>query len=62
MPKVLRILNRFNVGGPTYNAVYLSKYMSPEFETMLIGGQIDGSEESSLYIAKNEGLEPVIIE
>ncbi len=62
MPKVLRILNRFNVGGPTYNAVYLSKYLSPQFETMLIGGQIDPSEESSLYIAQNEGLNPVIID
>lgn len=62
MPKILRILNRFNVGGPTYNAVYLSKYMSPQFETMLIGGQIDPTEESSLYIAQNEGLDPVIID
>jgi glycosyltransferase involved in cell wall biosynthesis len=62
MPKVLRILNRFNVGGPTYNAVYLSKYMSPEFETLLIGGQIDETEESSLYIAENEGLKPIIID
>ena len=36
--KVLRILNRFNVGGPTYNATYLSKFLSPEFETLLIAG------------------------
>lgn len=62
MPKVLRILNRFNVGGPTYNAVYLSKYLNPEFETLLIGGQIDSTEESSLFIAKNEGLDPLIID
>lgn len=62
MPKVLRILNRFNVGGPTYNAVYLSKYLPTEFETLLIGGQIDESEESSLYIAKKEGMNPIIID
>ncbi|HLP10978.1 MAG TPA: glycosyltransferase [Flavobacteriales bacterium] len=61
MPKVLRILNRFNVGGPTYNAVYLSKYMPANYETMLVGGEIDSSEESSLFIAKNEGLNPHII-
>jgi glycosyltransferase involved in cell wall biosynthesis len=61
MPKVLRILNRFNIGGPTYNAVYLSKYISPEFETMLIGGDIDSTEASSLYIAQNEGLNPVVL-
>jgi glycosyltransferase involved in cell wall biosynthesis len=62
MPKVLRILNRFNVGGPIYNAVYLSKYMPSNYETMLIGGQIDETEESSLFIAQNEGLNPYVIQ
>ena len=37
--KILRILNRFNVGGPVYNAVYLSKYINPKkYETLLILG------------------------
>lgn len=61
MPKVLRILNRFNVGGPTYNAVFLSAYMPQEFETLLIGGIHDESEASSQYIAENHGLKPIII-
>ena len=34
--RVLRILNRFNVGGPVYNA-YLTKYLSSNvYETMLV--------------------------
>ncbi|MDQ3193128.1 MAG: glycosyltransferase [Bacteroidota bacterium] len=61
MPKILRILNRFNLGGPTYNAALLSKYLAPEFETLLIGGEKDESEETSLFIVKNLGLEPVIL-
>lgn len=61
MPKILRILNRFNLGGPTYNAVYLSRYLAPEFETLLIGGEKEESEESSLFIAHNNGLNPLII-
>jgi glycosyltransferase involved in cell wall biosynthesis len=61
MPKVLRILNRFNLGGPTYNAVYLTKYMAPEFETLLIGGDKEESEESSLFIAEQEGIKPIIV-
>lgn len=56
MPKVLRIVNRFNLGGPTYNAAYLSKYLYPEFETLLIGGLKDDSEESSEFILKNLGV------
>ncbi|HQL71400.1 MAG TPA: hypothetical protein PLA77_11250, partial [Bacteroidales bacterium] len=61
MPKILRIINRFNLGGPTYNVAYLSKYMAPEYETLLVGGAIDESEASSDYIIKKLGLDPVII-
>lgn len=61
MPKVLRILNRFNLGGPTYNAVYLTRYLAPEYETLLIGGEKEESEESSLFIAHNNGLDPLVI-
>ncbi len=61
MPKILRITNRFNLGGPTYNVAYLSKYLAPEFETLLVGGTKDESEEGSEYIVENLGLKPVII-
>lgn len=33
--KVLRIINRFNLGGPTFNAAYLTKYLEGDFETLL---------------------------
>jgi len=61
MIKVLRIINRFNLGGPTYNAAYLSKYLPNDFETLLVGGEIDESEAGSHYILDNLGLDPVII-
>lgn len=57
MPKVLRIINRFNLGGPTYNAAYLTAGLSPEFETMLIGGLHDEGEISSTYINDDLGIE-----
>lgn len=62
MTKVLRIINRFNLGGPTYNVAYLSKYMSDDFETLLVGGAKDDTEESSDFIVNNLGLKPVIVE
>lgn len=62
MPKVLRIINRFNLGGPTYNVSYLSKYMPEEYETLLIGGPEEAGEESSLFIPESLGLKPLIIE
>lgn len=61
MPKVLRILNRFNVGGPTYNAAYLTKYLAPEFETILIGGDKEPDEESSSFMTDELGIKPIII-
>ena len=62
MIKVLRIINRFNLGGPTYNVAYLSKYMSSEYETLLVGGAKDDSEESSDFIVNDLGLKPIIID
>jgi glycosyltransferase involved in cell wall biosynthesis len=61
MPKVLRIINRLNLGGPTYNAAYLSRYLAPEFETMLVAGIKEKKEESSEFIVRKMGLNPVYI-
>ncbi|MCB0509823.1 MAG: glycosyltransferase [Bacteroidetes bacterium] len=58
MPKVLRIINRLNLGGPTYNAAYLTKYLEPEYETLLVAGMKDDSEASSAYIVESLGLKP----
>jgi len=57
MPKVLRIINRFNLGGPTFNAALLTKHMAPEFETMLVGGREESSEESSQHILTDLGIQ-----
>ncbi|MCB9173481.1 MAG: glycosyltransferase [Flavobacteriales bacterium] len=59
--KVLRIINRFNLGGPTFNAAYLTKYLSDDFETLLVGGDKDDTEESSTFILDQLGLNPIII-
>ncbi|HIE15781.1 MAG TPA: glycosyltransferase family 1 protein [Bacteroidales bacterium] len=50
MIKVLIIVNRFNLGGPTFNAGLLSKYLSDNFQTLLIGGKETSTEASSEYI------------
>lgn len=61
MPRVIRIINRLNLGGPTYNAAYLTKYLAPEFETLLVAGIHSEGEESSEHIVKSIGVEPCII-
>lgn len=62
MKKVLRIINRLNVGGPTHNVAYLTRYLQPDFETLLVAGNIDNqSELASDYIIENLGIKPIII-
>lgn len=58
MPRVLRIVNRLNLGGPTYNVAYLSAHLAPEFETLLVAGMKDDSEESSEFILDNLQIKP----
>lgn len=61
MPRVIRIINRLNLGGPTYNAAYLTRHLAPEFETLLVAGVHSEGEESSEHIVKSIGVEPYII-
>ena len=61
MIKVLRIINRFNLGGPTYNAAYLTKYLPPEYETLLVGGVAEKHETDSLHIVKSLNINPIIL-
>jgi glycosyltransferase involved in cell wall biosynthesis len=61
VPKVLRIINRFNIGGITYNVSYLSKYLEDDFETLLVGGPEEEGEDSSLFIPEGLGLKPRVL-
>ncbi len=61
MPKILRIINRFNIGGPTYNATFLTRYLSDEYETLLVGGLPEADESDSLHIPHSYGVAPVLI-
>ena len=59
--KVVRIINRFNIGGPTFNATFLTKFLGDEFETTLVGGVPDEGEKDSHHILQQYGLEPIVI-
>ena len=62
MIKVLRIINRFNLGGPTYNATFLTAYLPEDFDTTLIGGSHEEYEGDSLFIPERYGVKPQIID
>jgi glycosyltransferase involved in cell wall biosynthesis len=61
MARILRIINRLNLGGPTFNVTYLTYYLAPEHETILVSGVIDDDEASSEFILAPFGITPVYI-
>ena len=61
MPRVLRILNRLIIGGPALNATYLTRYMAPEWDTMLVIGGKDDHEQDATHLTERLGIEPVVV-
>lgn len=61
MPRILRVLNRVTIGGPLLNTSYLTKYMAPEFETMLVTGSREDHETDASFITDQLGIQPVYI-
>ncbi len=61
MPKILRIHNRLIIGGPTLNVLYLTKYLSPEFETLLIAGEKEDHERDASFLAERMGITTIFI-
>ncbi|MBX3102346.1 MAG: glycosyltransferase [Bacteroidetes bacterium] len=61
MPRVFRLINRLNIGGPTYNAAILSKELAPRYDTLLVSGMIGPGEASSAHIVEALGLQPRLI-
>lgn len=59
--KVLRIINRFNIGGPTYNATFLTSFIGDDFDTLLVGGLPEEGESDSLHILEEYGVTPVLL-
>jgi glycosyltransferase involved in cell wall biosynthesis len=60
--KVLRIIARLNIGGPAIHTILLSSHLDRlGYETILVAGQVESSEGDMNYLAKAEGVKPVII-
>ena len=60
--KVLRLIARLNIGGPAIHTILLSRHMERlGYQTLLVAGQVGPEEGDMQYLAKAEGVEPVII-
>lgn len=60
--RVVRIIDRLNIGGPAKHVTWLSAGLnSQEFKTVLITGTVPPNEGDMSYFAHASGVEPVII-
>ncbi len=60
--KVLRVIARLNVGGPTLHVAYLTKGLATlGYETTLATGRIGENEGSMDYVASEVGVQPLYI-
>src|SRR5262245_33215046 len=61
--RVVRIIDRLNVGGPARHVVWLTAGLDPElFDTVLITGTVPESEGDMTYFAEAEGVRPLVLE
>jgi glycosyltransferase involved in cell wall biosynthesis len=60
--RVVRIIDRLNIGGPAKHVTWLTAGLNPErFETTLITGVVPAGEGDMSYFARAAGVKPLII-
>ena len=58
----MRIIARLNVGGPAIHVALLTERLSPpEYESLLVCGNIDPTEGDMAYFARERGVEPLVL-
>jgi len=61
--RVVRIIDRLNVGGPAKHVTWLTAGLDPErFETTLVTGVVPEGEGDMGYFARAAGVEPIVVE
>lgn len=60
--RILRIIARLNVGGPAIHVSLLTEKLSaPDYESLLVCGNIEPGEGDMSYFARQHGVTPMII-
>ena len=61
--RVVRVIDRLNVGGPAQHVVWLTAGLDPKrLDTTLVTGTVAAGEGDMGYFARERGVEPVIVD
>lgn len=59
---IVRIIARLNIGGPSIHAVILSRELNRNgYRSTLVTGPVTGAEGDMAYLARSNGIEPVVL-
>ncbi len=60
--RVMRVIARLNVGGPTIHVALLTQQLGPpDYESTLVCGKIDPEEGDMAYYAESRGVHPLVL-
>lgn len=60
--KIIRIIARLNIGGPAIHTILLTSALNKSgYKDILVTGRVSDTEGDMLYLAKEHGVEPVLI-
>lgn len=60
--RIMRIIARLNIGGPAIHVTLLTEKMRPpDYESVLVCGNIEDNEGDMAYFAESRGVKPIII-
>jgi len=60
--RIMRIIARLNIGGPAIHVALLTqRFGAPDYESVLVCGNIDEAEGDMAYFARERGVEPVFV-
>ncbi len=60
--KIVRVISRLNIGGPAIHTILLSSALNRDgYEDILVCGESSESEGDMLYLARAEGVTPLVI-
>lgn len=60
--QVVRIMHRLSISGPTHHAAYLTRFLAPRFQTILVTGMPSPGELEGSHIMNEFGIQPHYIQ
>jgi glycosyltransferase involved in cell wall biosynthesis len=59
--KIVRVIARLNVGGPAKHVVWLTRFQTAGWQSLLVAGTVPAGEDDMGYFATEQGVTPIFV-